>query len=81
MMWNWILIGSLYVLGMGVMTLLGGLGSAGEAMQRWGESSRATSRSAGRAGGYPIRVSRHASPDPLLCSSGLPSLEQSPRDL
>jgi hypothetical protein len=37
MMWNWILIGSLYVLGMGVLTLLGGLGSAGEALQRWGE--------------------------------------------
>jgi hypothetical protein len=38
MMVNWILIASLYLLGMGVLTLLGGLGSAGEAMQRWGES-------------------------------------------
>ena len=37
-MWNWLLIGLLYLLGMGVLILLGGLGSAGEAMQRWGEA-------------------------------------------
>jgi hypothetical protein len=37
-MWNWILIGSLYVLGMSAVILLGGLAAAGEAMQRWGES-------------------------------------------
>jgi hypothetical protein len=37
-MWNWILIGSLYLLGMGTFRLLGGLGAAGEAFRRWGSS-------------------------------------------
>ncbi len=37
-MWNWIMVGSLYLLGMGIFSLLGGLGAAGEALQRWGES-------------------------------------------
>jgi hypothetical protein len=37
-MWTWILIASLYLLGMGLFRLLGGLGSAGEAFRRWGES-------------------------------------------
>lgn len=36
-MLNWLLIGSLYMLGMGILALLGGLGSAGEALQRWGK--------------------------------------------
>ncbi len=38
-MWNWIIIGLLYLLGMGLLTLIGGLGSAGEAFRRWGESA------------------------------------------
>jgi hypothetical protein len=38
-MWNWILIVTLYLLGMGVFRLLGGLGAAGEAFRRWGASA------------------------------------------
>ncbi len=37
-MLNWILIASLYLAGMGLMTLVGMVGSAGEAFRRWGES-------------------------------------------
>jgi hypothetical protein len=37
-MWNLTLFVLLYLLGMGFLTLLGGLGAAGEAMRRWGES-------------------------------------------
>lgn len=37
-MWNWILIATLYLLGIGAFRLLGGLGAAGEAFRRWGAS-------------------------------------------
>lgn len=37
-MWNWILIASPDVLGMGVFARLGGLGAAGETFPRRGES-------------------------------------------
>jgi hypothetical protein len=38
-MWGWIAIVALYVLGMGIFHLLGGLGAAGEALERWGRAS------------------------------------------
>jgi hypothetical protein len=43
-MWSWIIIGALYLLGMGILNLLGGLGSAGEAFRQWGESHAAKKR-------------------------------------
>jgi hypothetical protein len=44
-MWNWILIVSLYLLGMGLLGVLGGLGSAGDAIRNWGESASGRERS------------------------------------
>jgi hypothetical protein len=38
-MWGWILIGALYVLGMGSLRWLGGMGSAASAIQSWGNAS------------------------------------------
>jgi hypothetical protein len=38
-MLSWIAIVLLYVLGMGMLRLLGGVGAAGEAFRRWGESA------------------------------------------
>jgi hypothetical protein len=38
-MWSWIAIALLYALGMGMLHLLGGVGAAGEAFRRWGESA------------------------------------------
>ena len=36
---SWIVVIALYLLGMGLFHLLGGLGAAGEWFQRWGETS------------------------------------------
>ena len=36
---QWVVIAVLYVLGFGLLGLLGGLSSAGEAFRRWGESA------------------------------------------
>jgi hypothetical protein len=38
-MWDWIVIGVLYAVGIGFFHLLGGLNSAAEAFQRWGHAS------------------------------------------
>lgn len=38
-MWDWIVIGVLYMLGVGFFRLLGGFGAAAEALQRWGRAS------------------------------------------
>jgi hypothetical protein len=38
-MWTWIMIAALYAVGMGFLALLGGTGSAGAALRRWGESA------------------------------------------
>lgn len=35
---EWIVIAVLYVLGMGMFSLLGGFRSAGEALQQWGRA-------------------------------------------
>lgn len=44
-MWSWIVVAALYVIGMGLFHMLGGLASAAEALRAWGE---AASRSRGR---------------------------------
>ena len=36
---DWIVIGVLYLVGAGVFSLLGGVGSAADALRRWGEAS------------------------------------------
>jgi len=36
---SWIIVGVLYALGAGFFRLLGGLGAAGDAIQRWGRES------------------------------------------
>ena len=36
---DWTVIGLLYLLGIGIFRILGGLGAAGEAIRRWGASS------------------------------------------
>jgi hypothetical protein len=41
-MWSWIIVGVLYVFGMGLFCLLGGLGAAADALQRWGRSRAST---------------------------------------
>jgi hypothetical protein len=38
-MFNWIEIGLLYLLGMGLFCWLGGIGSAGDAISRWGRAT------------------------------------------
>ena len=38
-MWDWIVIGVVYLLSWGVFVGLGGFGAAGEAFQRWGRAS------------------------------------------
>jgi hypothetical protein len=38
-MLNWILIGCLYVLGIGAFRIVGGLGAAGDALRDWGRAS------------------------------------------
>jgi hypothetical protein len=38
-MTSWIVVAVLYVLGIGLFQLLGGLGAAAEAFRRWGRSS------------------------------------------
>jgi hypothetical protein len=38
-MWNWIMIAALYTVSMGLLALLGGVRSAGDALRRWGESA------------------------------------------
>jgi hypothetical protein len=38
-MWSWIVVGVLYAAGMLFFQLLGGLGAAAAAIQRWGRSS------------------------------------------
>jgi hypothetical protein len=38
-MWNWIVIGALYVLGMALFYWLGGIGAAGKAIERLGQVS------------------------------------------
>jgi hypothetical protein len=43
-MLGWILIGVLYVLGMGFFHWLGGIAAAGEAIQRWGHATAERSR-------------------------------------
>jgi hypothetical protein len=40
-MWEWIWIGVLYALGMGFFHWLGGIGSAADAIRRWGRASSA----------------------------------------
>jgi hypothetical protein len=44
-MWSWIIIAVLYLIGAGFFYLLGGLGSASDALQQWG---RTTGSSRGR---------------------------------
>ncbi|HEY2936564.1 MAG TPA: hypothetical protein VGJ25_08180 [Gaiellaceae bacterium] len=46
-MGTWIVVGVLYVLGIGFFHLLGGIGSAGDAVRRWGEASSTRRRAAG----------------------------------
>jgi hypothetical protein len=43
-MWGWVVVISLYALGMGFFHLLGGLGAAADAIQQWGRSSSAARR-------------------------------------
>jgi hypothetical protein len=43
-MWGWIIVIVLYVLGMAFFHLLGGLGAAAEALQRWGSASSTSRR-------------------------------------
>jgi hypothetical protein len=38
-MWEWIVVLVLYGLGMGFFHVLGGLGAAAEALERWGRAS------------------------------------------
>ena len=40
-MWSWVIVAVMYVLGMGLFGILGGLGSAAEGFRRWGESTSA----------------------------------------
>jgi hypothetical protein len=36
-MWSWIVVVALYLFGIGFFHVLGGVGAACEALQRWGE--------------------------------------------
>jgi hypothetical protein len=45
---DWIFIGVLYVGGIAFFRLLGGLGAAGEALQRWGGADAERQRARGR---------------------------------
>lgn len=39
MIWSWIEIAVLYLLGMGLLGWLGGIASAGDAISRWGRAT------------------------------------------
>jgi hypothetical protein len=41
-MWSWVVIAVLYALGMGFFWLLGGLGGAADAFQKWGSRTGST---------------------------------------
>lgn len=43
-MWSWLIIAVLYALGMGFFSLLGGLGGAADAFQKWGSRSGSARR-------------------------------------
>ena len=38
-MWSWVVVAVLYALGMGFLSLLGGLGGAADAFQKWGSKT------------------------------------------
>jgi hypothetical protein len=38
-MWSWIITFGLYAFGMSVLCLLGGVGAAGDAFRKWGETA------------------------------------------
>jgi hypothetical protein len=67
---EWIITGVLYVLGMGLIGVLGGIGAAGEALRSWGRISasleipRATYRDEARSSAG-ARNSRPGKPIPL----------------
>jgi hypothetical protein len=42
--WSWILVGVLYAIGIGFFHLLGGIGAAASAIERWGATSSAKRR-------------------------------------
>jgi hypothetical protein len=46
-MWEWIVIGVLYVLALCFFRLLGGWGAASDALRRWGSSNASVRTSAG----------------------------------
>jgi hypothetical protein len=41
---SWIVIGGLYLLGIGLFNVLGGLSAAGEAFREWGRATTRTAR-------------------------------------
>jgi len=43
---SWIVIGVLYVLGIGLFRLLGGVGAASDAISQWGRATAARRRTA-----------------------------------
>ncbi len=47
---DWIVVGVLYVLGIGIFRLFGGISAAGEALQRWGRSSSSARQAHGSSG-------------------------------
>jgi hypothetical protein len=59
---GWIVAGILYVLGIGFFRLLGGIGAAGEAFRRWGETTAARRRS---SLGFPSKPSSDAARNAL----------------
>jgi hypothetical protein len=38
-MWQWIVVIALYLFGIGIFRLLGGIGAASEALRRWGQAT------------------------------------------
>jgi hypothetical protein len=36
--WDWVIVGTLYAVGIGLFQLLGGFAAAGRAIQRWGRA-------------------------------------------
>ncbi len=48
-MWRWVIIGLLYLIGMGFFRQLGGIRAAGETFQRWGKAA-STLRNRGSRG-------------------------------
>jgi hypothetical protein len=59
---DWIVVGLLYLAGIGFFRLIGGVASAGEAFRRWGNAHAVRQRARGRLPSLPSSSRRRREP-------------------